>query len=34
MMTSNSYIYYAQLSVGTPRQRDIHVIFDTVSVHT
>jgi len=31
MTTSNSYIYYAQLSVGTPRQRDIHVILDTGS---
>jgi hypothetical protein len=32
MTTSNSYIYYAQLSVGTPRQRDIHVILDTVRI--
>jgi hypothetical protein len=31
MTTSNSYIYYAQLGVGTPRQNDIHVILDTGS---
>lgn len=31
MTTSNSYIYYARLAVGTPRQKDIHVILDTGS---
>ena len=31
MTTSNSYIYYASLEVGTPRQKNIHVILDTGS---
>jgi len=31
MTTSNSYIYYAILEVGTPRQKGIHVILDTGS---
>jgi len=31
MSSSNSYIYYTQLAVGTPRQKNIHVILDTGS---
>jgi hypothetical protein len=31
MTTSNSYIYYASLEVGSPRQKNIHVILDTGS---
>jgi hypothetical protein len=31
LSSSNSYIYYAQLAVGTPRQKNIHVILDTGS---
>ena len=31
MTTSNSYIYYVSLEVGSPRQKNIHAILDTGS---